>query len=325
MPTPDSDSTRSPVLLGALAFSVVAWASAFVAIRHTVEHLDPGSLALGRLALGSVALGCLLAARRRWVAPTRREWGLLVLCGITWFALYNLCLNAAEQHVDAGTTSMLVNVGPIFIALLAGALLGEGYPPWLMAGFAVAFGGVLIIGFATTTGSATVGGVLLCLAAAVVYAVGVLAQKPVLRRIPALQVTWIACTIGAVASLPFAGQLRDDLGTVSAATVLDMVYLAVVPLAIAFSTWSYALARMPAGRIAVTVYAVPPVTVLLGWVLLGEVPPALAFVGGVVCLVGVGLSRHVPRPRPLRGTEPGPALEPVPAPVAEAPVEGSAT
>ena len=48
---------------------------------------------------------------------------LLVVCGVLWFGAYNVALNAAEQRVDAGTAAMLVNVGPILIALFAGLLL----------------------------------------------------------------------------------------------------------------------------------------------------------------------------------------------------------
>jgi drug/metabolite transporter (DMT)-like permease len=88
-----------------------------------------------------------------------------------------------------------------------------------------------------------------------------------------------------------------------------MVYLGAVPTALAFSTWAYALVRMDAGRLGVTTYLVPPIVILLGWLLLGEVPPALAFAGGVVCLAGVALSRGLrPRRRP----------EPAPVPVGEA-------
>jgi len=57
-----------------------------------------------------------------------------------------------------------------------------------------------VIGVATTggvTGSDGTG-VLLCLLAAVAWAVGVMAQKPALRRLPSLQVTAMACTIGAL-------------------------------------------------------------------------------------------------------------------------------
>jgi uncharacterized membrane protein len=71
-----------------------------------------------------------------------------------------------------------------------------------------------------------------------------------------------------------------------------VIYLGVVPTALAFSTWAYALARMDAGRLGVTTYVVPPITIVLSVLLLGELPPLLAVVGGAVCLVGVGLSRR---------------------------------
>jgi drug/metabolite transporter (DMT)-like permease len=77
-----------------------------------------------------------------------------------------------------------------------------------------------------------------------------------------------------------------------------MVYLGVVPTALAFSTWAYALTRMDAGKLGVTTYLVPPLVIVLGWLLLDEVPPALALVGGAVCLAGVALSRRRARTRP---------------------------
>jgi drug/metabolite transporter (DMT)-like permease len=135
-------------------------------------------------------------------------------------------------------------------------------------------------------------GVVLALVAAATYAVGVLAQKPVLRRLPGLQVTWLACTIGAVACLPFTPALFDDLAAAPAAATAWLVYLGAVPTALAFSTWAYALSRMDAGRLGVTTYLVPPITVAVSALLLGEVPSTWAVVGGAVCLVGVALSRR---------------------------------
>jgi drug/metabolite transporter (DMT)-like permease len=236
------------------------------------------------------------------VAPTRREWGLLAVCGIGWFGVYNVALNAAEQHLDAGTTAMLVNVGPILIAVLAGLWLGEGFPRWLVAGLAVAFAGVLLIGLATRGAEADVLGVVLCLVAAVTYAAGVVAQKPVLRRLPPLQVTATACAVGALCCLPWAGSLVAELGAASPGSVAGLVYLGAVPTALAFSTWAYALARTDAGRLGVTTYLVPPLVVLMGWLLLDEVPPPLAVAGGAVCLAGVALSRRRPA---VRRPEPG--------------------
>ena len=288
-------TSRVPLVLLAVSVTLLAWASAFIGIRAVGEDLSPGALALGRLAVGTLVLGLLLAPRG-WVRPTAGEWRLLAVCGVGWFGVYNVALNAAEQHLDAGTTAMLVNIGPVLIAVFAGLLLGEGFPRWLVIGLAIAFCGVLLIGFATRSAGADLLGVVLCLVAALTYAIGVVSQKPLLRRLPAMQVTFTACAIGAVCCLPWTGALVTDLGAAPASSVLGMVYLGVVPTALAFSTWAYALGRMDAGRLAVTTYLVPPIVVLLGWALLDEVPPGLAFVGGAVCLVGVAVSRRRVRP-----------------------------
>ena len=46
------------------------------------------------------------------------------------------------------------------------------------------------------------------------------------------------------------------------------------------------------GKMGSTTYLVTPIAVLLGWMLLGETPPALAFAGGALCLVGVAIARR---------------------------------
>lgn len=281
----------------AAATTVLLWASAFVAIRHVGAELSPGALSLGRLLVGSVVLGVVMLARPSpW--PARSMWPRLVVCGVLWFGVYNVALNAAERRLDAGTAAMVVNVGPILIALLAGAFLGERFPAALLLGSAVAFAGVAVIGVATSSGAgADTVGVLLCLVAAVAYAVGVVAQKPLLARLPALQVTWLACVIGTVTCLPFGPELVREAAAARPSTLGWVVFLGAFPTAIAFTTWAYALSRTSAGRMGATTYLVPPVAILLGWLLLGEAPASLAFAGGALTLVGVALTRRGTRKR----------------------------
>jgi drug/metabolite transporter (DMT)-like permease len=242
MPPTDDRARRQALLaLGAALITVTLWASAFVGIRSAGRDLSPGALTLCRLLIGSVVLGALVLARREPL-PARRDLPAIVLCGLLWFGVYNVALNAAERRVDAG---------------------------W---------------------------GALLCVGAALAYAGGVVAQKPALARSSALQVTWLACSVGALACLPFGPTLVHELGDAHRSAVAWAVYLGVLPTAVAFTTWAYALAQTTAGRMGSTTYLVPPLAIVLGWAILGEVPPALALAGGALCLVGVAVARgQIPR------------------------------
>lgn len=276
--------------LAAALVTMVLWASAFIGIRAVGEHYDPGPQALGRLSVGALTLG-LVATRLRVRIPRGRALGLVLAYGALWFGVYTMLVNAAEQHLDAGTTALLINVGPIVIAVLAGLFLGEGFPRTLVVGLAVAFAGVSVIAFATSTGRHDTTGVLLALAAAGLYAIGVLLQKQALPHTDPFSATVLGCAVGAVVCLPFAGELVREAAVAPPSATAGIVYLGVFPTAIAFSTWAYALARTSAGRLSASSYLVPALAVLMSWLLLSEVPTPLALGGGALCLVGVAVTR----------------------------------
>ncbi|HEY3921614.1 MAG TPA: DMT family transporter [Gaiellaceae bacterium] len=284
---------RDYAALAAAGVTVLLWGSAFVGIRSAGRHFSPGALSLGRLTVAFVAIAVIGLVRGERL-PSRdalREVGIpLLVCGLLWFGAYNVALNSGERRVDAGTAAMLVNVGPILIAVLAGVLLREGFPRTLFAGLAVAFAGVVVIALASSRHAATTTGVLLCLAAAGAYAVGVVAQKVVLRRLSPVQTVFCCALIGALATTPFVGQLSRELGPAHAEGWI--VYLGIGPTALGFITWGFALSRTTAGKLAATTYLVPPVSVLLGWLLLNESPASLAYLGGALCLAGVAVSRR---------------------------------
>lgn len=280
----------------AAGITVVLWASAFVSIRSAAAHYDPGALALGRLLTASLALALVLAVKRV-PFPPRQAWPGILVSGVLWFGLYMVALNWGEQEVDAGTAAMIVNIGPIVIALLGGWLLKEGFPRMLLMGMAVSFVGAVVVGLSTSRGGASsVIGVLLCLVAALTYGAGVVSQKPALRYASPIQVTTYSCFVGTVVTLPFAGQLLAQLPEAPLSATLNMVYLGLFPTALAFTTWTYALSRTTAGKMGATTYAVPAVVVLIAWIALDEVPGWLTLLGGAICLAGVAVSRRRPVP-----------------------------
>ncbi|MFD0133275.1 DMT family transporter [Streptomyces sp. NPDC127159] len=285
------NASPSRLAAGAATVTVVLWASAFVSIRSAGAAYAPGALALGRLLAGALTLGAICLVRREGLPP-RSAWRGTAISGVLWFGVYMVVLNWGERQVDAGTAALVVNIGPVLIALLGSRLLGDAMPPRLLAGMAVSFAGAVTVGLSMSgDGGSSVLGVVLCLLAAMAYAAGVVAQKPALGSASPLQVTTWGCLVGALTCLPFAGQLVRDAAHAPVSATLNMLYLGVFPTALAFTTWAYALARTTASRMGATTYAVPALVVLMSWLFLGAVPGLLTLAGGVLCLAGVAVSR----------------------------------
>jgi len=80
------------------------------------------------------------------------------------------------------------------------------------------------------------------------------------------------------------------------------VYLGVAPTAISFSTWAYALARSPAGRLGATTYLIPALAVAMSWLLLTRSLAGPRLEAAPLCLAGVAVARGVSLP--CRGAPP---------------------
>jgi drug/metabolite transporter (DMT)-like permease len=290
----------------ATVITVLLWACAFVVIRSVGAVLSPGAMAFVRLLVGSAALA-LVALRYRRPLPRGRALTFVLGYGLAWFAAYTVVLNWAEQHLDAGTAALLVNVAPILVTVVAGIVFHDGFPRPVIVGMGVAFTGVVLITVGGNgSGAVDSLGIVLGLVTAVLYAAGVLLQKVALRSVDAITATWVGCAAGLVATAPFAPQAVGELAHASGGAIAGVIFLGIGPTAIAFTTWAYALARTDAGRMAATTLCVPALAVLLSWVTLGEVPTALGLLGGALCLTGVAISRKKPHAR-AAGTEPVPA------------------
>ncbi|WP_341976568.1 DMT family transporter [Microbacterium sp. LTA6] len=292
------DKSRAPLVLVAALVTVVLWASAFIGIRGAGPHYDPGALALLRMAVGSVALG-IIALRHGIRMPERRHWLLVVVWGVGWFCVYNLALNSAELTLDAGTAAMVVNLAPLMVVVFSGLFLREGFPKPLLIGAPIAFLGVVLIGMnSSTSAGLDITGLLLALLAAVMYAGCTLVQKHLLTSgVDATTLTWLGAIVGTIALLPWVGRLVSDLQTAPLDATLWVVYLGIFPTAIAFTTWAYVLQRSTAGQTSATTYVVPAIAILMSWMILGEVPTLMMFIGGALCLLGVLVTRMRRRAR----------------------------
>jgi len=282
-----------------IAITVVAWASAFPAIRDGLKGFSPWALGLSRLIVASIALG--IVARFRGIAvPPRILWGRVVAAGLVGQTLYQGLLMTGERTVPAGTASLLIATAPLFSVAAAAVLLREPARP-AAAGMAVAFVGAGIVAVPLGLGGGAA--VVVVLGAAACQGAYHVIVKPLAEAVGPFPATAWSVWVGTLLATPALGVAVRDASTAPASAFVAVALLGVVSSAIGYVAWSVALAGSSIARTTAALYVVPVVALLLGWVWLGERPAPLSLLGGAIAIAGVMLVR--------RATQ-SPALDPSP-------------
>ncbi len=287
IPLTDGPSRSATWPIAAALLTVLLWAASFPAIAVALRGFDPAPLATVRFIGASAAL--LVIARIAGIGlPHRSDVPRIAAIGLVGIAAYNLLLNLGQTTVSAGTTVLLINTNPILTAILARFLLGERLRPAGWLGILIAFAGAALITLSRGGWSFDVErGTVYLLAAALCFALQWVLQKPLLAHYRPLAVaTWVIW-VGTFLLLPFAPAGFRQLAAAPADAIAATVFLALGPAALAYAVWAYALAHFAVGRATSLLYLVPPVSLLIAYALLGEVPGVWTLAGGVLTLSGV--------------------------------------
>jgi len=278
---------------------VLAWASAFPAIRVAAPELGVAGLSLVRLVVAALAL-LVLAPALGLRPPARRDLPLVIVCGFFGMAAYQVLLNWGELAVPAGTASIIVAAAPLVSVAIAAAAFRERLTWVRIAGSIVAIAGVAMVSTARSSASLT-SSVWVVIAAAVVQGIYHPLTRPLLRRYTGPEVATYGMVVGVVLTAPSLGLAWSDLSTASAGAWWAAVYLGVVPSALGFVMWGFTVARLPMATSTSLLYLVPAAAVVIAYVWLGERPILPELVGGLVVIAGVGTltlgDRVLSRPR----------------------------
>jgi len=313
----------------AIAVTLLFWGSSFAAVKAGLESFGPGEVALGRFLVASLALAiyALLGGLR---VPALRDVPALVLIGFLGVTVYHLGINFGQVSVSAGAASIIVSTNPIFTALLATFFLKERLRVWGWIGVVIAFSGSALVALGEGRGMGFNPYALPIVVAAIATAISFVIQKPYLRRYKAIEMTTYTIWAGTAFMLVFMPGLARQLPQASTESVLSVVYLGLFPAAVAYITWTYALARTPASVLSTYLYVIPVLGIFFAWLWRGEVPVLLSIAGGVLALAGVALVNTLGRDKPAvvppdsvrgmpaNGTAASPSMGPVAAGLAEA-------
>ncbi|RFS83351.1 EamA family transporter [Actinomadura spongiicola] len=287
------------VLLATLIAAL--WGFNFVPIHWALEDVPPLLMAALRFVLAAVPAVFFV---RRPPVPVR--W--LVLVGLPLgVGQFGLLFLGMRMGMPAGLASVVLQVQAIFTALFAGLLLRERLGARQIAGMAVAFGGVALLGTVQSEGGSPVDAFLVCLGAAACWGLANIGMRQMNQAASGpIDAFGFMVWVSLVPPLPLLalslifegpGALPDAARDLSPTGLGSLAYIAYISTLFGFGVWGWLIRRYEASTVAMYSLLVPPFGLVSAALLLGEHVDAPRLVAAALIIAGVAAGSVRPRPR----------------------------
>jgi drug/metabolite transporter (DMT)-like permease len=271
------------------------WGSSFLWIKFALRGVSPLQLTTLRLIIGAALVLLVIRGRGLRLPTEPATWLALAVASVFGNVIPYTLYGVGEHTVDSAVAGALNATTPLFTFVFG---LPAGVDRQLgrrrLLGLALGFLGALLLLQPWHNAHGTLRGSLACLGAAASYGVSyVYASKRVIGRghppivLAAAQLT--VATGLTLLLLPFAGH---DAMHPHPKVLFGVAMLGVASTGLAYILNYRLLADEGAAATSTVTYLMPPVSVLLGGLVLGEPLRANLVLGGVVVLVGVALAQR---------------------------------
>jgi drug/metabolite transporter (DMT)-like permease len=252
----------------ALALTTAAlWSTLPIVLKRVLTAMEPTTIIFYRFAASAAVLGILLAWRDRLPRLDRlgRDGCVLLVVATVFLAGNYLGYLVALDHTTPADAQVVIQLGPLFLALGGIAVFGERFSRLQWIGFAVLLVGLgLFFGSQLTAlvrdSTRYVVGNSIMVGAAVLWAVYGLAQKQLLHTLPSATIMLCIYTGCALLFLPLsspAAVLQLD------GTTLALLIFCALNTVVAYGAFAEALQHWEASRVSAVLALTPLGTLLL--------------------------------------------------------------
>lgn len=258
-----------------------------VLVRWAAASLSPYEITAGRM-LSAGVLILAVAALLRQPLPGRSDWPRFAAYGLV-AALHFAFYIASLSYTTIAHSLAIIYTAPIFVALFSWWTLGEGLNRRQWLGTLVAMAGIVVLaGFEPNFTQRMLLGDLLALGSAVCFGLYSVAGRSRRHDYGLFAYAGTVYMVAGIWLLPLALWNFSPHGYTLPA-ITSVLALGLLPLGLGHTLYNAALRRTPA--VQVNLIATQEVTggVLLGALLLGEIPSLNSIIGALVTLLGIVL------------------------------------
>lgn len=293
-----STQNGSPLLNWAMLIGLIfLWGTSFMFVSLSLESFSPVGLVAIRVSLGTLVLSCVLLFMKLSLPRDLKSWSMFLLFGLLGNLLPFSFISFGQQSVSSGITGLLMASMPLFTMLLAHYFVpNERLNIYKIIGFSLGILGVLIVMYPSLQSSGnTFYGIVLILMASLSYAV----NSVLVRLLPSFNpiVAGVGMLLmGSLIIVPiWLYQDRPWQLEYSQTAVLSMIWLGIGPTGIATLLYFAVIRNAGPTFLSNINYVIPVVAYFAGALMLHEVIEWQALAALGLILVGIAVTRKVPR------------------------------
>jgi drug/metabolite transporter (DMT)-like permease len=280
-----------------MLLAVLIWGFNFSVVKIALKEFTPGSFNGPRLTIASLLLLLFLRLKEGTIAPPRGDFLRLLVLGVVGNTFYQFLFINGIHRTSASTTSLILTMTPILIALFSAVFIRERIHWVGWVGILTSFFGLYFVVFensaGVTLGDKALSGNMMILFGNLFWAIYTVFSKPLLERMSALRLATLTLSFGTLFYLPLTAReiAALDWGSLSARSWAALAFSAVFAIAISYVIWYSSVKRVGNTKTGIYSNITPVLTVFFAQLFLGERIGLTKVIGALVIILGFYLTR----------------------------------
>ncbi len=284
-----------------MAAVVLLWGTNIIVSRF-LTGIDPVRVsgpfyAFFRYAFGALTLVFVMVYQRkgpREINAEIRPYRRVLLCSIIFASIFVVALHTSTEFIPSGTSSIIINLNPIFVLIFGVIYLKERLSPLKLLGFLMGFlGGSIFLLSSLQVAPGLEVGIMLAVLGMLMWGAYTITLHYLegANRFVVMTVTHVTASL--IILVFIIGLMANGTQLILIMDVLSiagLLFSGVLVSGIGYVLYFTAIEALGAPRASSFLFLMPFVSVM-GDFLLGEPPAIIILLAGVIAILGVGLVR----------------------------------